>query len=503
MKRLLFVYLFVLCFASIYSYAQQQYQVTVEQKVNQSELWIDFYITLTGAGPLYLGMSNFSIFVTASNLDVAAVSLDQTTKGPWDALTDGANYNLMSFGSNAVNGYVNLTVLSNTGGPGPGQPVTTTPTRIGRLKIPITNPAGFNTVSWRLNPMGVYNFANQNIKSQGSFINPAPNFPLCSIPNIPILTANQMQIPPGGSVTLISSYHGICNWYFDGTLIPNQHSDTLLATQAGFYTAKATYYSCESDFSDSLTLTPMQICNLDSSFTGNFTACQNQLAQYQANASALDYNWVVSGGTIVGANNTQIVTIDWDTLPNATLSLTVSDSHCAAISIQNIILQGDNPDPTLFLNPQNQLQTTESSNVQWYFNGTLINGANQDTLTPTLPGDYFVITGNNCDTDTSNTITYLPTNIQNVLPFTAYIYPNPFFDQTSLYIELTSPQFVTISLYNPVGQLVQEIAQDYYTGGKHQFRIDAEKIQLTVGTFWLKLKIYDTEQNFPIIFTRK
>lgn len=482
-------------------FCQYLYRVEVAQQVQQSELWLDFMITLAGGtGSLYLGMANFSVYVTGSNLNVSSVVLDLPTKGPWDAVTDPDNYNLMSFGMNSTNGYVNISVNANTLGPGPGQAITTTPTRIGRLKIPITNPAGFNTLTWRLNPMGVYNFNNQSIKSQGQFVNPAPNFPLCSIPNPPAITANQLQIAPGDSATLTASYPS-CAWFLNGNLIPNQNSSTLVATQPGYYTAKATYYSCESSYGDTIILTAL--CNIDSTFTGALFSCQNQHTQYQANSLGLNYLWTVVGGSFVTGNNTATVVVNWGNQPIGSISLTVFDSLCSATDTQNVVLAGDSPDPLLSLNAQNQLQASVSSQIQWFLNGQLIPGANQDTLTPTVPGNYFVITGNGCDTDTSNTIAYVPTSQITLHQPEIRVYPNPFFEETTVFMELQSSQNISLTMLNALGQCVRKITNGRYSAGNYRFPINADGYQLTEGLFWIKLTTDNFEQHFPIIFTRK
>ncbi|MCZ2356698.1 MAG: fibronectin type III domain-containing protein [Bacteroidia bacterium] len=226
--------------------AQNKYKCEIDQSVQGGFLNLDFYIQRTSGSDFYLGSSNFSIYVTAANLNIDAMQQDYTANGPWDSNTDPNSYYPLSSGHGLD--YVNLNVNEQTTMQGPGQLVTATRTRIGRIKVPITNPAGFNTVIWRIKPMALYSFSLQNIKSLGTFVNPAPNFPLCETPAIPILSAlNGSQLCNGARTLLKSNFSGKNVWYLDGNLISNYDADSMWVSSAGNYTVAAQSYSCVSN----------------------------------------------------------------------------------------------------------------------------------------------------------------------------------------------------------------------------------------------------------------
>ncbi len=54
------------------------------------------------------------------------------------------------------------------------------------------------------------------------------------------------------------------------------------------------------------------------------TVCAFDTATYSTNASGCTYNWFVTGGTIIGANNLQSVTVQWGAGQMGTLGLVVS-----------------------------------------------------------------------------------------------------------------------------------------------------------------------------------
>lgn len=225
--------------------AQNNYRCEIDQSVQGGFLNLDFYIQRTSGSDFYLGSSNFSIFVTASNLSIDAMQQDYAANGPWDSNTDPNAYYPISSGHGSS--YVNLNVNHQTTMPGPGQLVTTTRTRIGRIKVPITNPAGFNTVVWRTSPMDLYSFSLQNIKPYGTFANPAPNFPLCEVPAAPTLTAlNGTQVCDGSKTLLKSSYPGKNIWYIDGNVVNGYDTDSMWVNSIGNYTVAAQSYSCVS-----------------------------------------------------------------------------------------------------------------------------------------------------------------------------------------------------------------------------------------------------------------
>jgi len=160
------------------------YRVEVEQQVQGTNLLVSMYITKITGADFALGSANFSIFMTGANLNIGGLTIDPAGKGPFDAANNPSDYMDM-FTSLRAN-YFALNIARITGSGTSGVLVTSTRTLIARMIVPITNPAGFNTITWRLIPMDVMNWGSNRIKDLGEFVTPAPNFPLSPPTPLPL-----------------------------------------------------------------------------------------------------------------------------------------------------------------------------------------------------------------------------------------------------------------------------------------------------------------------------
>jgi hypothetical protein len=255
-----FASIFGLLLLGVFSFSIAQnkiMRVEMEQQVQGSELVIDIFVQKLQGVDIPLGASNFSLFVTEQYLDLNNAYIDHTADGKWDLHTTASHYYDMSFGR--MDNWVNISINSRTNVP------TTTPAkvtsvreRVGRIRIPITDHGGFNTATWRTQPIAITQWDFTNFKNLCEFVTPAPNFPLCNVPTAPVINnGNPMLLCAGMPATLVSNQGGQHTWYLNGTEIPGQSSNILqLATsQAGIYTAVAHSYSCVSDLSAPATVT--------------------------------------------------------------------------------------------------------------------------------------------------------------------------------------------------------------------------------------------------------
>ncbi|MCS7074067.1 MAG: hypothetical protein NZ108_06345, partial [Bacteroidia bacterium] len=171
------------------SFAQSPYTLDVEQKVQGGMLHLDFYVQRTGGTDFAFSASNFSVFLTSQYLNLFGTTVDYSAAGPWDASYDPLSYR--SLGTTFTGQFVNLNILPQPPSMGGnGQPVTMTRTRIGRLKVPITDPSGCNTLTWRWGPIAVNRWDGEDIKPYATLITPPPCFPLCEAPETPSITAS-------------------------------------------------------------------------------------------------------------------------------------------------------------------------------------------------------------------------------------------------------------------------------------------------------------------------
>ena len=65
-------------------------------------------------------------------------------------------------------------------------------------------------------------------------------------------------------------------------------------------------------------------------------------------------------------------------------------------------------------------------------------------------------------------------------------YPNPFNLETTIQFEVTELSYVMISIYNVLGELVQEFENLLYVNGLHQIVFDAS--QFSSGIYFYEMK---------------
>lgn len=501
MKNILFVIVNLL-FVQVLA-QQKTFKVEVEQQVVGSNLYIDVFIQKIQGNDFPLGSSNFSFYVNNVDLDLNGVQIDHSQDGPYDAQTDPKYFEMTKGkGSN----YLVINVNSVLNNPSVGQLVTSTRTKIGRLVVPILNPAGFNTLTWRIPPTEItqadYNTWTK-IKEYCQYINPAPNFPLCEVPAKPNLIASNTSVC-NGPVTLTTSYSGTHTWYLNGVEIPGVSGNTYSTAQPGNYTVVAHNYSCTSQPSEPIILqgapaTPPTIA-------GNPMICINQGSQTYTVSSSNGGNfvWSIDGnGAIIQGNPTgNAVQVLFNQTGSYTLNVTETLDNGCQVTTQYVV-QADNTPATPIISlqgPDLTIMNYTSGNIQWYLDGVAIQGANGITYTPTANGTYSVQITNTCGNATSDPIAWSVTAVQNFDPSIGFrVYPNPYKGQTNIYYQLSKSSHVNLEVYNMVGQLVHTFVNAKQPAGKYSYEFSASKFNMTAGSYLVKLSVNDKNYSTQII----
>jgi N-acetylneuraminic acid mutarotase len=172
----------------------------------------------------------------------------------------------------------------------------------------------------------------------------------------------------------------------------------------------------------------------------------------------------------------------WSLPPNDTIasgaglnSITVdfaANATSGDINVYGNNLCGDGPvSPNLFItvnpipptpvviNNGDALQSSAPAGNQWYFQGTLIQGATSRDYIATQDGYYWdVVTLNGCSSDTSNHKLIIITGINAYYAPVIDLYPVPNDGKFNLTISTTSRTSFTISVYNSLGVRIYEDA---------------------------------------------
>jgi len=191
------------------SFAQISFNLEVEQSVQGNELILDFIVERpAGSTDFAFGSSNFSVFVNASALNIPGMYKDPAFDGPWDNDNNPTNYFDVSVGHNNSN-YVNMNINYIVGSPGTGTTVPVGRTRIGRIRIPITDPTQCNSINWRIPPLAIKKHDGTSIKSFANFINSTYCLPLCS--DAPIFTQAVTNVCSGKSLVFATQNASTCS----------------------------------------------------------------------------------------------------------------------------------------------------------------------------------------------------------------------------------------------------------------------------------------------------
>jgi hypothetical protein len=183
-----------LCLAGLLSghYAHGQtvaktYRVVADQRVENGNLIVELSVLKLSGPDFVLAASNFALTVTQAYLDVANAQIDQAADGPWDLQANPGHYWNMSGGGQHNRIYLNINSRTDVGSaPGANALVTSTPKPIGRITVPILDPAGENTLQWYLTPLELHDWTRTRIKKTGEFVIASPKIALSEPSPFPV-----------------------------------------------------------------------------------------------------------------------------------------------------------------------------------------------------------------------------------------------------------------------------------------------------------------------------
>ncbi|MBL7719528.1 MAG: T9SS type A sorting domain-containing protein [Flavipsychrobacter sp.] len=192
--------------------------------------------------------------------------------------------------------------------------------------------------------------------------------------------------------------------------------------------------------------------HLQDTITGDTSACENDVLTYSLPpvTGANSYTWVLPNGwTGTSTTNTITATV---TPPGGVISVIahracINDTFSLPVTVHPL------PQPVLSLSIAT-FSTGSFTSYQWYYNGTLITGATNQSHTATIDGNYFVIvTDINGCSNSSDTLAVSNTAVANVeLAHAIFLYPNPANNE----VHILSPDnsINEVNIYSITGALI-------------------------------------------------
>jgi gliding motility-associated-like protein len=211
----------------------------------------------------------------------------------------------------------------------------------------------------------------------------------------------------GDSALLVSSSTGVTyQWLLNGADILDAVDSIYYASQPGNYSVVVSN-NCASDTSLIVSATQMPLPTALISPNGTVGICQGSSAVLSSNTgSGYTYQWQMNGTDISGA-----IDSTYTAMVPGTYNVVVTNNCGSVSSLMVTVIVVFPPTavaiptgPTNFCSGESvTLVANPDSTItyQWQMNGSDINGATSSTYTTSLPGDYSLVTSNDCGSDTS------------------------------------------------------------------------------------------------------
>lgn len=305
----------------------------------------------------------------------------------------------------------------------------------------------------------------------------------------PVVFANMPLNFCQGSILTLTAYNTNVGSYLWSTNTTTQSIN--VGTPTGF---KKRWVTTTANIGECITTSDTVYINVYPSpgvpaitFTGNDTLCEgNSVVLVAPNSANYTYSW--SDGT-----TTRKDTITQSGIYDVTVTNQYGCSKTSTTPVSINFLPAP-PVPVISAN-QNILTSNAANNIQWFFNGNIINGATSTTYNATQSGIYTttVTNGNGCSS-TSAPYTFIYTGIDdNLAQWNITCFPNP--AQDILYIngENETSSNINIDLIDATGKSVFSQKQEKTKRISTQIPVS----RLSKGVYLLKIateKGYMTKQ---------
>ena len=298
-----------------------------------------------------------------------------------------------------------------------------------------------------------------------------------------VSTSGSLTFCGGDSVTLnaIQGPGYSYQWQIDDNPINGAVNMNLTTEDSGSYNVVVSQNGC-TDTSNSIyvTVLPLPAAAAYAS-TPNGLVCPNDsFYVYVVANPGSTFQWQLNGSNISGATTDTFAT----NIIGGTFNVLVTDGGCTGVSNPLGIGSYNVTPPTISL-AGNSLVSTPGISYQWYSGSTLITGATQQSYSPPSAGTYSVLVtdSNGCS---QLSAPYTATGVGTLSDFAQVsVYPNPAHESISIAINTSSQSFITITMYDIIGNNVGGVFSGSQAAGSYVHH--ASTVGLASGIYLIKI----------------
>jgi hypothetical protein len=410
-----------------------------------------------------------SATVTGSNLTYSWVSIPagftSTLQNPVAYPTVNTTYTVtVNAGGCTASSSVPVTVS-----PGPAASITAAGNTVfcdgGSVTLNANTGTGL-TYQWLNNGSNITNatLSSYTATESGSYQVVVSNGTTCSATSNAIVVTEVAfplaTITPSGPTTFCQGNSVLLNassgsnytyqWQNNGVNIGGSTSSTFIATSSGNYSVIILNNATCADTSDAVIVTVNPLPTALITANGPTTFCNGNKVTLSASAgTGYTWQWLLNGSPVNGAVNQS-----YDTYTAGTYTCNITNSYsCTDVSNAIPVIVNPLPAKPTISQTGNTLYSSSGSQYQWYFEGSLITDATNQSYSPAQVGNYQVMLwdANDCTSELSDNFYFLFTSVdEKETPHSLSVFPNPVSGSLSIKAELPGEIFI----YNSSGLLV-------------------------------------------------
>jgi len=195
----------------------------------------------------------------------------------------------------------------------------------------------------------------------------------------------------------------------------------------------------------------------------------------------VDYQWAKDGDPIPGADSTSLIVLE-----TGVYDLMVTGvGGCFAMSDTIPVIVYEQPTAPNIIVILGELTTSTVWDVQWYYAGSPIPGATENTYTPAIEGTYQVAAINGPCVAFSVEIDFVFQSIEDINISDIIISPNPNNGTFNATFSVATPQNVVVTIQNILGEIIYSASKENVFGTIIQ-PINLNKVES--GIYFLNIK---------------